>query len=68
MALNRPVSDLSHGSSCNQDSEFWQQLDQDFPFEGVDETQLRRQTEQWMICVSELLGPPPSRICNKTKC
>lgn len=48
-------------SSHNNDPGFWQQLDRDFPFKGVDEEQLRLQTEQWVTCASELLGPPPSR-------
>ena len=65
MALNKPTQGASHRSGI--DPEFWQQLDQDFPFEGVDEDQLRQQTEQWITCASEVLGLPPSRIKNKTK-
>ena len=65
MALNKSANDLSHDSSSNADPEFWRQLDKDFPFEGVDEEQLRQQTEQWIQCASELLGLPPS--CTKQK-
>ncbi|ESA33358.1 hypothetical protein N836_21975 [Leptolyngbya sp. Heron Island J] len=66
MALNKSANDLSHGSSSNQDPAFWQQLDKDFPFEGVDEEQLRQQTEQWIQCASEILGLPPSRAQKKS--
>ena len=65
MASHKPTKESSHRS--NVDPEFWQQLAKDFPFEGVDEEQLRQQTEQWITCASELLGLPPSRIKNKTK-
>ncbi|MBX2863628.1 MAG: hypothetical protein KTR27_08735 [Leptolyngbyaceae cyanobacterium MAG.088] len=67
MALNKSANDLSRRASRDQDSEFWQQLEKDFSFEGVDEELLRQQTEQWMTCANELLGPPPSRVKNKTK-
>lgn len=68
MASNKSATDSSHRSSHNQDQEFWRQLDKDFPFEGVDEEQLRQQTEQWITCVNELLGPLPSRMKNKKRC
>ncbi len=67
MALNKSAKSSSRSSSCNQDPEFWRQLEKDFPFEGMDEELLRQQTEQWITCVSELLGPPPSQVKNKTK-
>lgn len=51
------VSPRTNGSSA----EFWRQLEQDFPFKGVDEEKLRQQTEQWITCASELLGQPPVR-------
>ena len=65
MASNKPIKESSHCS--NVSPEFWRQLDEDFPFEGVDEEQLRQQTEQWITCASELLGLPPSRVKNKAK-
>ena len=67
MASNKSSSGSSHRSSHNNDPEFWQQLDRDFPFKGVDEEQLRQQTEQWVTCANELLGPPPSRTKKTTK-
>lgn len=56
-----------HGSEHGHGPDFWQQLDKDFQFDGVDEEQLRQQTEQWMTCASELLGPPPCHARQKTK-
>ena len=41
MASNKSSSGSSHRSSHNNDSEFWQQLDRDFTFKGVNEEQLR---------------------------
>ena len=67
MASNKSANASSQRSSRNQDPEFWRQLEKDFPFEDVDEELLRQQTEQWITCASELLGPPPSRVNNKTK-
>ncbi|MBT9316101.1 hypothetical protein [Leptothoe spongobia] len=67
MASNKLTSGASHGSKQNSDSDFWRQLDQDFPFKGVDEEKLRQQTEQWVTCASELLGAPPVHSKNKTK-
>ncbi|MEM9264409.1 MAG: hypothetical protein AAGA46_02685 [Cyanobacteria bacterium P01_F01_bin.13] len=67
MASKKPVGSSSHCSSHNSDPAFWQQLDKDFPFEGVDEEQLRQQTEQWLTCASELLGMPPLRAKKKAK-
>lgn len=61
MALNKPPKEGSCRPIHKGDPEFWQQLDQDFPFKGVDEEKLRQQTEQWIICASELLGVPPIR-------
>lgn len=66
MASNKSANDLSCYST-NQDPEFWQQLDKDFPFEGVDEELLRQQTEQWLKCASEIVGLPPSRLKKKAK-
>ncbi len=68
MASNKPSSGSSHTSGHKGEPEFWQQLDQEFPFEGVSEDQLRQQTEQWLTCASELLGMPPSRIKKKQRC
>lgn len=67
MASNKSSRGSSHRSRHNNDPEFWQQLDRDFPFKGVDEEQLRQQTEQWVTCASELLGSPPSRTKKTTK-
>ncbi|NEQ55715.1 MAG: hypothetical protein F6K11_37360 [Leptolyngbya sp. SIO3F4] len=68
MASNKPSGSSSYGSSQHNNPEFWQQLDKDFPFKGVDEEKLRQQTEQWVTCASELLGMPPSSIKKKMKC
>ena len=59
MASNTFTSNPRQRSSDHVDLEFWQQLTQDFSFKGVDEDQLRQQTEQWITCASELLGPHP---------
>lgn len=67
MAFKESIDELSYRVDYSQDLEFWQQLDQDFPFEGIDEEQLRRQTQQWMTCVNEILGPVPSRIPKESK-
>lgn len=67
MASNKSVNNSSNHTSHNQDPEFWRQLSRDFSFEGVDEEQLRQQTEQWINCANELLGPLPSQMKNKTK-
>jgi hypothetical protein len=67
MVSNKSANDSSRRSSRSQNTEFWQQLEKDFSFEGVDEELLRQHTEQWITCASELLGPPPSRVKNKTK-
>ena len=67
MASNKSSSGSSSQSSRNNDPGFWQQLDKDFPFKGVDEEQLRQQTEQWVTCASELLGTPPSRTKKTAK-
>lgn len=67
MTSNKFANTPSCRSSCNQDPEFWQQLEKDFSFEGVDEALLRLHTEQWVACANELLGPLPSQIKNKTK-
>lgn len=61
MTFNKLAKGVSRRSNHRGDAEFWQQLEQDFPFKGVDEETLRRQTEQWIMCASELLGPPPER-------
>ena len=68
MALNKSLSSSStHRSSHHGGQEFWQQLEEEFAFKNVDEDQLRQQTEQWITCASELLGPPPFRSKQKTK-
>ena len=67
MAFKKSIDELSFQVDCSQELEFCQQLDQDFPFEGIDEEQLRRQTQQWMTCVSEILGPLPSRMPKEIK-
>lgn len=67
MTSSKLTSRLPHGSDQSPNLDFWQQLDKDFRFDGVDEAQLRQQTEQWITCVSELLGPPPCRARQKTK-
>ncbi|MEO0394434.1 MAG: hypothetical protein AAF243_00440 [Cyanobacteria bacterium P01_A01_bin.137] len=67
MASNKSSSGSSRCSSHNSDPEFWQQLNRDFPFKGVDEEQLRQQTEQWVTCANELLGSLPSRTKKTTK-
>ena len=60
MALNKSSSSPTYNRSNYQGSpEFWQQLEQEFSFAGVDEDQLRRRTEQWLTCASEILGTPP---------
>lgn len=61
MALHKPAKRGFRRSGHRGDPEFWRQLDQDFPFKGVDEEKLRQQTEQWITCASELLGTPPIR-------
>lgn len=67
MVSPKNSSNISQHSSYNPDSAFWQQLAEDFPFHGVDEEKLRQQTEQWMTCASEILGPPPLRTKKKAK-
>ena len=68
MALYKPSNISSPDLSNHKDNQtFWQQLAQEFAFEGIDEEQLRRQTEQWITCANELLGPLPSRSRQKTK-
>lgn len=62
MASNKPTSGSSHRRKQTSNPEFWRQLDRDFPFKGVDEEKLRQQTEQWVICASELLGTPPNSL------
>ena len=63
MALNKTANSRSH----QHPPEFSQQLAKDFPYEGVDEEELRRYTEQWVTCASELLGVPPAGVKEKTK-
>lgn len=58
MALNK----TANSKSRQYPPEFWQQLDKDFPFEDVDEEALRRYTEQWITCASEILGVAPISI------
>lgn len=67
MTSSKLTSRSSHGSDHDHNLDFWQQLDKDFQFDDVDEEQLRQQTEQWMACVSELLGPSPRRARKQTK-
>lgn len=68
MTSSKLTSRSHHGADHAHDLDFWQQLDKDFRFDGVDEEQLRQHTEQWITCASELLGPPPCRTQQKTKC
>ena len=65
MAFKKKSKGSSHGSG--EDKEFWQQLDHEFPFPGVDEEELRQHTTQWITCANELLGPVPSRMKKKAK-
>ncbi|MGD1856332.1 MAG: hypothetical protein ACFB2W_18995 [Leptolyngbyaceae cyanobacterium] len=66
MTANTFTSNPRQRPSDHVDLEFWQQLTQDFSFQGVDEERLRQQTEQWITCASELLGPPPMQSKRKT--
>ncbi len=67
MASKKPSKVASHGANSCHDLDFWQQLDNDFPFHGVDEEEMRRYTTQWVNCANELLGPVPSRSKRKAK-
>lgn len=67
MAFKKPEKGASQNSNNRRDPEFWQQLDKDFPFHGVDEEELRQYTTQWATCANELLGPVPSRSKQKAK-
>ncbi|MBT9312857.1 hypothetical protein [Leptothoe kymatousa] len=67
MAFKKTSKGSSDDPGSRYDKEFWQQLDDDFPFHGVDEEELRQYTEQWATCANELLGPVPSRSKKKAK-
>ncbi|MEM6255216.1 MAG: hypothetical protein AAF821_20065 [Cyanobacteria bacterium P01_D01_bin.156] len=61
MASKQTSRGSSHAPNHHNDLDFWQQLEHDFPFHGIDEEELRRYTTQWTTCANELLGPVPSR-------
>ncbi|MEM9805802.1 MAG: hypothetical protein AAF959_11025 [Cyanobacteria bacterium P01_D01_bin.56] len=67
MAFKQSSKGAPCGSGDRHNSEFWQQLENDFPFHDVDEEELRRYTTQWVNCANELLGPVPSRSKKKTR-